>query len=525
MKTGPPTRESRITPSPRCIVWLLVAAALTLGGVQEATGQPIPTGEAVMAWPVTISPTWLDPSTAPPQITPFGMLYALHDALVRPLPGQKMGNSLAESWTESPDGLTYEFKLRRGLKFHNGDPVTAEDVKFSFERYKGAGAKELNARVRLVETVDLLTVRFHLKEPWPDFMTFYGTTATAAGIVVPKRYLVQVGDDAFRKQPIGAGPYKFVSHTPGVEVVLEAYPGYWRRVQTVKRLIMKSVPEGSTRLAMLKKGEADMAFLLDGPDAENVTHDPRLALVATRHASAIWIEFADQWDPKSPWHDRRVRLAVNHALDRKAISETACLGYCPTAGVIVPPVMDYALHVEPPPYDPQKAKQLLAEAGYPRGLDAGDFTPLPGFWTAGEAALNYLNAVGIRVKLRPMERAAFYAAWQEKKLRGLFLTAAGNSGNAATRVEAFIYSKGSYAYGGYPDIDELFQQQARERDPAKREVLLHRIQQLTIDRVMFAPIWNTRVLIGVGPRVADHTINLVPLSIYPSYEDMRLKGQ
>src|SRR6266852_5397121 len=154
MKTGPPTRESRITPSPCRIVRLFVAAALTLGGVQGATGQPTPTGEAVMAWPVTISPTWFDPSTAPPQITPFGMLYALHDALVRPLPGQKMGNSLAESWTESPDGLTYEFKLHRGLKFHNGDPVTAEDVKFSFERYKGAGARELTARVRLVETVD-----------------------------------------------------------------------------------------------------------------------------------------------------------------------------------------------------------------------------------------------------------------------------------------------------------------------------------------------------------------------------------
>ena len=95
MKAGPLTLESRITPSPRRIVRLLVAAALTLGGVQGATGQPTPTGEAVMAWPVTISPTWFDPSTAPPQITPFGMLYALHDALVRPLPGQKMGNSLA----------------------------------------------------------------------------------------------------------------------------------------------------------------------------------------------------------------------------------------------------------------------------------------------------------------------------------------------------------------------------------------------------------------------------------------------
>jgi len=500
------------------------AAVASVGAIPDVTGQSPSTEEAVMAWPITISPAWFDPSTAPPQITPFGILYAIHDALVRPLPGQRMGNSLGESWSESPDGLTYEFKLRQGLKFHNGDAVTSEDVKFSFERYKGAGAGELNARVRNVEIIDPLTVRFVLKEPWPDFMTFYGTTATAAGIIVPKRYLTQVGDEGFRKQPIGVGPYKFVRHTPGVEVVLEANPGYWRQVPSVKRLIMRSVSEGTTRVAMLKTGEADMAFLLDGPDAESVTRDGRLALAATRHASAMWIEFADQWDPKSPWHDRRVRLAVNHALDRRMISETACLAYCPALGIIVPPVMDFALQVEPPRYDPEKAKQLLAEAGYPTGFDAGDFTPLTGFSTAGEAAVNYLTAVGIRVKMRTMERAAFYAAWQEKKLRGLFLTAAGNSGNAATRIEAFVYSKGSHAYGGYPDIDELFQQQAHERDPAKREAVLHRIQQLTIDRVMFAPIWSTRVLIGIGPRVAEHTINLVPMSIWPSYEDMRLKS-
>src|SRR5262249_35096686 len=122
-------------------------------------------------------------------------------------------------------------------------------------------------------------------------------------------------------------------------------------------------------------------------------------------------------------------------------------------------------------------------------------------------------------------RAAFYAAWQEKKLRGLFLTAAGNSGNAATRVEAFIYSRGSFAYGGYPDIDELFLQQAREPDPPIREGLLPHLHQLTNAPAMFAPIWSTRVLIGVGPRVADHTINLVPMSIWPSYEDMKLKNQ
>lgn len=490
-----------------------------------AAAQPPPAGEAVMAWHVTIPPTWFDPSTAPPQITPFGLLYALHDGLVRPLPGQKMGNALAESWTESPDGLVYEFKLRRGVKFHNGDPVTADDVKFSFERYKGAGSRELRARVERVDTPDLLTVRFHLKEAWPDFMTFYGTTATAAGIVVPKKYLMQVGDDGFRKHPIGAGPYKFVSYTPGVEVVLEAYTAHWRRVPNIKRLVMKSVPDGTTRLAMLKNGEADIAYAFDGPEAEEVKRDPRLQLVATRHASIFWLEFADQWDPKSPWHDKRLREAVSYALDRKAISVAACAGLCPPAGVIVPRVMDFALQVEPPRYDPQKAKQLLAEAGYPKGLDAGDLVPIPPFFTVAEAAVNYLAAIGIRVKIRPLERAAFYAAWQEKKLRGLFVTAAGNSGNAASRVEAFIYSKGSHAYGGYPDIDELFQQQARERDRGKREALLHRIQRLTVDRVMFAPIMDLRALMGVGPRVADHTINAIPMVFYPSYEDIRLRGQ
>src|SRR6202022_3421937 len=119
-------------------------------------------------------------------------------------------------------------------------------------------------------------------------------------------------------------------------------------------------------------------------------------------------------------------------------NEAACLGCCPPAGVIVPRVMDFALQVEPPPYDPKKAKQLLAEAGYPNGIDDGDFDAIPGFPTVAEAVVNNLNAVGIRVRLRQMERAAFYAAWQEKKLRGLFMTAAGNPGNAASRAEDLI---------------------------------------------------------------------------------------
>ena len=256
----------------------LLAAVLALPTGRLRAADPAPSGRAVMAWHVTIAPSWFDPSTAPPQITPFGMLYAIHDALVRPYPGQKMGPSLAESWEESEDGLTYTFKLRPRLKFHNGDPVTTEDVKFSFERYQGAGAQALKDHVSEVEIVDPLVVRFHLKEPWPDFMTFYGTTATAAGIVVPKNYLMQVGDDGFKQHPVGVGPYKFVSSKPGVEVVLEADPGYWRHVPHVKTLVMRSIPDATTRALTLKTGEADIAYVLDGNAAEGIKDDPADAL-------------------------------------------------------------------------------------------------------------------------------------------------------------------------------------------------------------------------------------------------------
>ena len=126
-----------------------------------------------------------------------------------------MAPSLAESWSASKDGLVYEFVLRQGARFHNGDPVTADDVKFSFERYRGAASKLLKDRVAAIEIPDPSRVRFRLKEPWPDFMTYYGSLATGAGWIVPRKYLEKVGDDGFKKAPVGAGPYRFVSFNPG----------------------------------------------------------------------------------------------------------------------------------------------------------------------------------------------------------------------------------------------------------------------------------------------------------------------
>jgi peptide/nickel transport system substrate-binding protein len=506
----------------------LVAAALTLGlvSIGAPPSSAAPEGQMTWAVHVTLAPTWFDPAETAGIATPFMVLFALHDGMVKPMPGNPAAPSLAESWTASKDGLVYEFALRQGAKFHNGDPVTAEDVKFSFERYRGFGAKIMKDRVAAVEAVDPHRVRFKLKEPWPDFMTYYGTLATGAGWIVPKKYVQQVGDEGFKRAPVGAGPYKFVSYTPGVELVLEAHEQYWRKAPSVKRLVFKAVADEATRLAMLKRGEADVVYLLQGELAEEVKKTPSLTLRPTPIVSTHWLVFADQWDPKSPWADRRVRLAANHAIDRQAVNEALTLGFSRINWSIIPQSFDFFW--QPPPYafDPAKAKQLLAEAGYPRGFDAGDLWCDAAAGAMSEALIGYLQAAGIRLKVRPLERAAFFKSYQEKKLKNVIYSLSGAFGNAATRLETFVAASGPYAYGSYPDIDGLFQEQANDLDRKRREATLHRIQQLIYDKAMFAPIWELGFIHGSGPRVAEPALGLIPgWSFSAPYEDVKLKGK
>ena len=505
----------------RKIMLTLVLALLSLGRPAVAQIQAKPEGEVRWALYVTLSPAWLDPGEAAGVLTPFWFLYALHDALVKPMPGNLMAPSLAESWRSSEDQSVYEFKLREGLRFHNGDPFTAEDVKFSFERAK---AKLLHEKVKEIIIVDPYRVRFQLHEPWPDFMTFYGTLVSGAGWIVPKKYIEQVGDAGFKRHPIGLGPYKFVSHTPGVELVLEAFEGYWRKMPSVKRLVFKSVPEATTRLAMLKRGEVDVAYLLDAPDARELKRDPALRLAFSGGIAVFYLDFLDQWDPKSPWADRRVRLAANYAIDRQALSEAETLGASRPAGSLIPGKFEFALPIEPYQYDPARAKQLLTEAGYPDGFDGGELHQLPPYFSLGEAIVGYLQAAGIRLHMRPMERAAFFAALSAKKLKGLCVCGVALYGNAASRMSEVVPSTGAYAYGGYPDIDALYAQQALETDRNKREAMLHQIQRLLHERVRFGPIWEYIWPSGIGPRVAEPALMLIdPYPWSAPLEEVRLK--
>ena len=181
---------------------------------------------------------------------------------------------------------------------------------------------------------------------------------------------------------------------------MEAFEGYWRKVPSVKRLVFKSVPEATTRAAMLKRGEVDVAYLLDAPQALELQRDPTLKLAFSGGIGVFFLDFLDQWDPKSPWADKRIRLAANYAIDRRALSEAETLGASKPTGNIIPRAFEFALPIEPYPYDPAKAKQLLAEAGYPNGFDAGELHQIPPYFSMGETIMGYLGAVGFKLKMR-----------------------------------------------------------------------------------------------------------------------------
>ena len=276
---------------------------------------------------VTLAARWLDPAETEAFNTPYMVMYAVHDALVKPMAAGMTSPSLAESWQESRDNLSYTFTLRKNAKFHDGSPVTAEDVKFSYERYKGASNTLLKEKVKEVQVLSPSQVRFVLQAS-------RGRTSCCSTAPPPPAWAGSCRRSTSRRSATTASSARrsapartsVVSFNPGVELVLEAFDGYWRKAPSVKRLVMRSMVEETTRAAALKRGEVDIAYLLTGPVAEEIRGRRASRLEAPLLTGAFWLDLPDQWDPKSPWHDRRVRLAANHAVDRAAVNQAETLG-------------------------------------------------------------------------------------------------------------------------------------------------------------------------------------------------------
>src|SRR5438477_5784289 len=275
-------RRPRI--APRRAFHMLALALILLGAASTAIRVPSPAGASargklVLAWHAGFASRWLDPQEHDGTATPDNFFTALHDALIKNQGTALYDHpALAERFAIAPDAKSATFTLRKGLKFHNGEPVTPQDVKFSYENYRGAKADVFKKKTDRIEIVDDRTIRFVFKEPFLDFATLFGTANVAApGWVVPEKYYKQVGADGFKQKPIGAGPYKLLHLEPGVKIELEAFEGYYRPVH-VKHLVMIAVPEAATRVAMLERGEADIVYFVPGELINKVGKLPGVTL-------------------------------------------------------------------------------------------------------------------------------------------------------------------------------------------------------------------------------------------------------
>jgi peptide/nickel transport system substrate-binding protein len=364
--------------------------------------------------------SWIDPHTDIPNGSVITVNLAWDSFVTKDANGKYIP-SLAESWEIAEDWSKMDFYLKKGVKFHNGEPCTAEDVAFSLNRLMRDGCvhffnKEMNKNIDRVEIVDDYHVRIHLKAPYPGFLQ----RSFENMAIVPKDYIEKVGDEGFAAKPIGTGPFKIVEFNEAEEYIkFEAVQDHHRQTPSIKTLIFKRVPEATPRLAMLKTGEADVVHL-DAAHIPAVNKDPNLRIVWGKYNNAIDLTVMDLIHPEaSPWKDERVRLAASLAVDREVIADRIFHGSAEPWGSYLPPYMPgYDPTYEPDPYDPERAKKLLAEAGYPDGFDTV-VTSAPYTKTWIEPVVAQLAEVGIRAKLELVEIGTFVDQCRLGKLKGL----------------------------------------------------------------------------------------------------------
>ncbi len=340
---------------------------------------------------------------------------------------------LAAKWENSPDYKRWTFHLRKGVKFHNGDDVTSEDVKFSLQRATGKRsttgyAGPLRTLIQDIETPAPDRVVIVVKEPTLIIATYLSRALSTEGMVLPKKYIEANGDDVFARKPVGSGPYKFVEQVTGSHIKLTAVDNHWRiGPPKYKSVLFRLVPEETTRIAFLRRGEVDVADV----SRERVKELEKEGFpVHFRKEEAIlsmwWVFTPDGWP--APMKDKRVREAMNLAVDRNEIAQSIFAGRAEPAaipmglswafkdiGLKVTPEMTYA-------YDPARAKKLLADAGvgggFPLDVYAFQLPGLPEGKAFAEAVAGYWEKIGIKTKLIPVDYPAFRKLWVDRKVPG-----------------------------------------------------------------------------------------------------------
>ncbi len=441
-----------------------------------------------------------------------------------------IGPGVAERWERAGDGKSWTFYLRKGQKFHNGDPVTAHDVKFSLERKMSpesisSGAAALRRAVDRIEVVDDLTVRVHTKGIIPHFAASLSRAVFMEGTVMPKKYFESVGAKGFREKPIGSGPWKFVRSVPGDRIEYEAidYP-HWRGTPQFKRMVLLLVPEQSTRLAMARTGEAAIASI--GPEAIKEARAGGMRVVTVPGTMQAVYQFWGLYRPElksSPLNDVRVREALSLAIDRQQIIDHVMGKQAqwpmPFATFKYSSDMDVARWDDWSKsalrYDPARAKQLLAEAGHAGGFPLTFWnTALPGtpfMIQIGEAVAGFWEKLGIKVEMKTSEWGVFDPMTRAEQ-KGLVGTAsmfrtAGRPEPAPRYVTTFTSKSQQHILGDPGNCPALCQEADRayeavvsEKDDAKRKAATNRMIELVAKSWMAVPIIEGMGIWAVNPK-------------------------
>jgi peptide/nickel transport system substrate-binding protein len=522
---------------------VLQTAALAAGGlavgplarVAAAADKVVPKGKMTLAWHTNIAPRWLDPGQHDGSATPDNFINVLHDALIKNYKEKLFDHlALADQFDFAEDAKSATFRLRENIHFHDGTPVTPEDVKWSYEHYHGGWASVLHDRTDRVNVLDKRTVRFDFKSPFLDFPRLMGSSnVCGAAWVVPAKYYEKVGKDGFVAKPIGAGPYKLVSQEPGTRLDFEAFDGYYAPVH-IKNFAIVSAPDAATRVAMLERGEADIIYFIPGEMVKKVQHDPKIMLAPVVSGN-WWLEFPGFEDPKSPFHDKRVREAISLTIDREAMNQAECAGLGVVDGNWINDDVEYYLPWGKWPHDVAKAKQLMAEAGHPNGFTYDWLTPAPPYYSRGERILSDLEQIGIRGKMQTLERGAYNQRRQAgmKAWPGVNIILAGARIGAswANWYESLFRCGGRLGADAIcvKDLDVKFAQYTKSEDAKEREQLAHTIQRDILENYYFIPVFRHAFMNGIGPRIAATKWQ----DVFPTYkstgyaypwEEIRLKA-
>jgi peptide/nickel transport system substrate-binding protein len=441
----------------------------------------------------------------------------IFDTLVERDTNLKLVPALAAEMPKNVAPTTWEVKLRKGVKFHNGEEFNAESVKYSLERL-GQGQGKLRGAsffspVDRVEIVDPYTVRVHSKKPWPTFTTVLGFVQGA--MYPPKAYAGK--DTAFiTKNPIGTGPYKFVRWAKDEEIVLEAYPGYFRGEPKIKTVVFRPIPDDAVRVAALQNGEIDLAVNIPPHLASIIEKHPKIYLSSAPSIRTIQLMFyTNQMDaehkPTGPYNgptsDKRVRQAIAYAIDADEIIKGVLDGKGIRVATMLPSMhFGYDPALKPIKADVAHAKKLLAEAGHPSGVEITLNGPQGRYVRdkeVAEAVAGQLNKAGIKTTLRTHE-------WVNYLNNMVYVHKAGpvwligwgtNSMDAETVYGPLFKAPGIFVNWYNEDFNRMVDEAQTIMDEKKRLAQYHRINKLWIEEMPAVPLYQQVDLYGVNKRL------------------------